>query len=80
MVADEVRNLAARSGDAADSIQEIIGKTIEEIKTGGSLLEETSRMFSETVAQNTQTGKLIGRIAEASDEQVQDIDNIRSKK
>ncbi|MGE0085830.1 MAG: methyl-accepting chemotaxis protein [Desulfococcaceae bacterium] len=78
VVADEVKNLAARSGEAAESIQELIDKTIEEIKSGAALLEETSHMFAETVAQNMQTGELIGRIADASDEQVEDIDNIRN--
>ncbi len=78
VVANEVKNLAVRSGEAAESIHELIVKTIEEINSGSMLLDETSHMFSETAAQNKQTGELIGKIADASEEQVTDIDNIRN--
>lgn len=78
VVADEVRSLAGRSGKAAENIQELIAKTIEKIRAGSELLEETSRIFSDTVARNNESGELIDQIAAASDEQVRSIDDIRS--
>jgi hypothetical protein len=77
VVAGEVRNLATRSSDAAENIQQLIEKTIEEIKTGSSLLDRTTHVFTETAEQNAATGILIDKIARASEEQVQGIDEIR---
>jgi methyl-accepting chemotaxis protein len=76
VVAGEVRNLAARSANAAKDTQGLIGKTVEEIQMGSRLLEDTKDAFSNTIAQNQKVGQVIDRIAESSQEQVRHIDEI----
>ena len=76
VVAEEVRNLAVRSAEAAQDTQILIQKAVKEIHSGSDLLKETKDVFAATAEQNKQMGELIDGIAKASDEQVQGIEDI----
>ena len=78
VVAEEVRNLAQRSAKAAQDTQELIEKTIEEIKAGSGLLGQTKQAFDRTVEQNKKVGQLIEEIATATDEQAQGIEQVNT--
>ena len=76
VVAEEVRNLALRSADAAKNTAVLIEDTVAKVKQGSALVEKTSEGFEEVVAISGKTGALINEIAAASGEQAQGIEEI----
>ncbi len=76
VVADEVRNLALRAAEAARQTAELIEGTLEKVKAGTVLVEETATSFGEVMGLATKAGKLAEKIAAASKEQAQGIDQI----
>jgi methyl-accepting chemotaxis protein len=76
VVAEEVRNLAIRSADAAKNTSELIEDTVKKVKEGAKLVADTNQAFSELAASTTKVGKLVAEIAAASKEQSQGIDQI----
>jgi methyl-accepting chemotaxis protein len=76
VVAREVRNLAGRSAQAARNTQELIENTVEEIRKGSRIQEETHETFTATMEQNVRMGEQIRRVSNASREQVQRIEEI----
>ncbi|QCQ23165.1 methyl-accepting chemotaxis protein [Desulfoglaeba alkanexedens] len=76
VVAEEVRNLAIRSGCAARRTTELIEGTDMKIKNGSEVVGLTSRVFSE-IASNTAIIKdLAVEIATASRQQSEEVDQI----
>jgi methyl-accepting chemotaxis protein len=76
VVAEEVRNLAAQSGEAAKTITELISLTIDNIKTNEKLTLETSGHFQNTSKAIAEAGNFIGKITQSSEEQSKGIDDI----
>lgn len=76
VVAEEVRNLALRSADAAKSTAVLIEDTVAKVKQGSALVEKTAEGFEEVMAFSGKTGALIDEIAAASGEQAQGIEEI----
>ena len=76
VVADEVRNLAMRAADAAGSTAGLIEGTINKVKDGSTIVEETGEAFSEVTKSTAKVGELVGEIAAASQEQSQGIHQI----
>lgn len=76
VVADEVRNLALRAADAAKSTAGLIEKTVKCVKDGESLVETTNSDFEEVAASVAMSGRLLGEIAVASNEQAQGISQV----
>jgi methyl-accepting chemotaxis protein len=76
VVAEEVRNLAMRSADAARNTASMIEDTVKKVNEGIILLEQTNSAFVEVVASTTKVGELVGEIAGASDEQARGIEHI----
>lgn len=76
VVAEEVRNLALRSAEAAKSTSVLIAGTVEKIKHGSGLVNQTNDAFAEVSASAHKVGELVGEIAAASQEQSQGIDQI----
>ncbi|MDD5169523.1 MAG: methyl-accepting chemotaxis protein [Syntrophales bacterium] len=76
VVAEEVRNLARRSAEAAKSTSGLIEGTIHKIKKGSDLVDETNMAFAEVSVSTSKVGDLVGEIAAASQEQSQGIDQI----
>jgi methyl-accepting chemotaxis protein len=76
VVAEEVRNLALRAADAAKNTSILIESTVERIKSGSDLVDQTNHAFSEVADSASKVGELVAEIAAASKEQAQGIDQI----
>lgn len=69
VVAGEVRNLAARSAEAAGNTSELIEGTVQKIQIGEDFAGKTHKNFGEVVGRADKIGALISEIAGSSDEQ-----------
>ena len=76
VVADEVRNLANNSSEAAKNTSVLIASIGDHISKGTRLVHNAEDSFASMVATSEQMGGLIGEIAQASQSQVMDIQNI----
>ncbi|MCD6262218.1 MAG: chemotaxis protein [Deltaproteobacteria bacterium] len=74
VVAEEVRNLALRSAEAAKNTAMLIDETVKKIKGGSNLVERTSDAFGKVAESSSKVGELIAEIAAASNEQAQGIE------
>jgi methyl-accepting chemotaxis protein len=76
VVAEEVRNLAMRAGEAAKNTAGLIEGTVAKIKGGAQLVDRTNTAFGEMAASTRKVAELVGEIAAASAEQAQGLDQI----
>ncbi|UQZ88088.1 hypothetical protein C4J81_02215 [Deltaproteobacteria bacterium Smac51] len=76
VVADEVRNLANSSAEAAKNTAVMIAGSMERINQGAMLVQNAEESFASMVANSDQMGVIVGEIAQASQSQAQDIQNI----
>ncbi|MBW2662713.1 MAG: hypothetical protein JRD93_12155 [Deltaproteobacteria bacterium] len=74
VVAEEVRNLALRSADAAKNTAVLIDGTVKKVKGGSELAVRTNNAFSKVAESSSKVGELIAEIAAASNEQAQGIE------
>ena len=78
IVADEVRNLAQRSAEAAKNTAELIESSIKSIKEGFGLTQTTEKDFGEVFKILSKVKILIEEIAVASKEQTRGLKEINS--
>ncbi len=76
VVAEEVRNLAMRAGEAARNTAGLIEGTVHKVKAGVELVDKTNKAFHEVGNNAAKIGELVGEIAAASKEQAQGIEQI----
>ena len=76
VVAEEVRNLAQRSAEAAKSTADIIEQSIEQVRKGNSITSETNRAFEDILDKVKKVGDITGEIALASKEQATGVQQI----
>ncbi|MBN1842036.1 MAG: methyl-accepting chemotaxis protein [Deltaproteobacteria bacterium] len=76
VVAEEVRNLAMRSAEAAKNTAVLIENTVKKVKNGSDVVTETANAFSEVTTNATKVGELVSEIAAASNEQAQGIEQV----
>jgi methyl-accepting chemotaxis protein len=76
VVAEEVRNLALRSADAAKNTAELIEGTVKKVKQGSELVNTTGDAFSEVATSSAKVAELVSEIAAASNEQAQGIEQV----
>ena len=76
VVAEEVRNLAIRSADAARSTADLIANTIANISSGEEMVRQTADNFQTVEGHSMQVSELLRGVAEASREQSQGIGQI----
>ncbi|MGV8056854.1 MAG: methyl-accepting chemotaxis protein [Smithellaceae bacterium] len=76
VVAEEVRNLAIRSAEAAKSTSGLIENTIVTVKNSRDLTQQTQEAFKENMEIAGKIGQLVDEIAAASQEQAQGIGQI----
>ena len=76
VVAEEVRNLAQRSAEAAGNTASMIEGTINKINQGVRQVDESYQAFVEVDTTADKVGGLINEVATASSEQAQGIDQI----
>lgn len=74
VVAEEVRNLALRSADAAKNTAELIDGTVKKIKGGSEIVERTNNAFAKVAESSSKVGELIAEVTAASNEQAQGIE------
>lgn len=63
VVADEIGKLAEECGDAVDTTNELINKTIQAVNAGGTLADETAGILKKIVNSTTETTRLVGDIS-----------------
>ncbi|MGV8056852.1 MAG: methyl-accepting chemotaxis protein [Smithellaceae bacterium] len=78
VVAEEVRNLALRSAEAAKTTNNLIENTIKAVQNGNELTKMTQEAFKENVAVAGKIGQLIDEIATASQEQAHGISQVNT--
>ena len=78
VVAEEVRNLAGRSAEAAKNTAALIDSTIQSIGFGSTMVKSTEEDFSSMTTELDQVGRLVAGVAEASKEQSAGIKNIET--
>ncbi|MFT7682768.1 MAG: methyl-accepting chemotaxis protein [Moritella dasanensis] len=69
VVADEVRNLAARSTTAAEETSKLIASSVDKTKNGSLIATETAQSLKSIFESVSQTAALVDQIANASNEQ-----------
>jgi methyl-accepting chemotaxis protein len=76
VVADEVRNLAIRSAEAAKNTADLIASTISNINSGSQMVNATAENFRTVEDHSAKVAALLGEVTEASKEQAQGIGQI----
>jgi methyl-accepting chemotaxis protein len=76
VVAEEVRNLAMRSAEAAKNTADLIEGTVKKVNDGGEIVARTNEAFTEVATSAGKVGELVGEIAAASNEQAQGIEQV----
>jgi len=78
VVAEEVRNLAMRSAEAANSTSSLIETTGERVERGTSVVTQTRQDFDQVVKGVKASGQLTEDINQASSQQAQGVEQINS--
>ena len=76
VVADEVRNLAMRATEAAKGTTGLIEDIMRKVQVGEKIVQVTDKAFQEVHDTSKKVVQLVGKIAEASQEQAEGIDEI----
>ena len=78
VVADEVRNLAQRSAQAARDMTQLIQGTVENIRGGARIAKELDASFKEIQAGSEQVTRLIAEITSATGDQAQGVEQVNT--
>ena len=76
VVAEEVRNLASKSAEAAKDTSLMIQNSVEKSELGARIAQETAASLTEIVTGISESAQLVGKIAEASEQQSLGISQI----
>ena len=78
VVATEVRNLAQRSASAAKEIKGLINDSVDKVKVGSALVDESGKTLSEIMDSVKKVTDIVAEIAAASEEQSQGIEQVNN--
>ncbi len=78
VVADEVRNLAQRSAQAARDTTLLIQSTVERVQHGSSVASRLNGSFESIRKMNETVARLVSEISSATDEQAQGVDQVNT--
>ena len=78
VVADEVRNLAIRSSEAAKTTAQLIETTVEKVHNGSDQVKQLAENFREIEAESQNVGRLVENISAATSEQAQGVDQVNT--
>ena len=76
VVADEVRNLAGKSAEAAKVIAALIEETLAAVENGSAIVERTAGALEETAKISGEVVTLVGAIASATEDQALSISQV----
>jgi methyl-accepting chemotaxis protein len=76
VVAEEVRNLAMRTAEAAKNTANLIDGTVKKIKNGSEIVSKTNEAFSKVSTGADKVAGLVAEIAAASHQQARGIEQI----
>lgn len=79
VVADEVRNLAQKSGESANDAQELLETCMVAVRKGTNIARQTAQALHEIVRENAETQKLIKEIAKDSKKQADESEYINQE-
>ncbi|HEY0683118.1 MAG TPA: methyl-accepting chemotaxis protein [Steroidobacter sp.] len=78
VVATEVRNLAQRSASAAKEIKGLINDSVEKVKVGSELVDESGKTLSGIMESVRKVTDIVAEIAAASEEQSAGIEQVNN--
>ncbi|MDZ7641397.1 MAG: methyl-accepting chemotaxis protein [Desulfurivibrio sp.] len=78
VVADEVRNLALRAAEAAQNTSTLIEGTVEKVKAGTSLVDETGNSFTKAHSAVEKIAVLLAEIAAAAREEADAVGQVNN--
>jgi methyl-accepting chemotaxis protein-1 (serine sensor receptor) len=78
VVATEVRNLAQRSASAAKEIKGLINDSVDKVKAGSALVDESGQTLSEIMDSVKKVTDIVAEIAAASQEQSAGIEQVNN--
>ena len=78
VVAEEVRNLAGRAAEAARNSGEMIDDSMQKIKEGSALIDQTNKDFSKVAESSATVRSIITEISTASAEEAMGIEQINA--
>jgi methyl-accepting chemotaxis protein len=78
VVASEVRSLAQRSASAAKEIKELIVDSVDKVRAGSALVDESGQTLAEIKDAVNKVSDIVSEIAAASEEQAQGIDQVNT--
>ncbi len=76
VVASEVRNLAQRSASAAREIKVLISESVDKVKAGTSLVDDSGRAIADIMDSVKKVTDIVAEISAASEEQSSGIDQV----
>jgi len=78
VVATEVRSLAQRSASAAKEIKDLINDSVDKVKVGSELVDESGQTLSEIMESVKKVTDIVAEIAAASEEQSAGIEQVNN--
>jgi methyl-accepting chemotaxis protein len=78
VVASEVRNLAQRSASAAKEIKGLINDSVDKVKIGSELVDESGKTLAEIMESVKKVTDIVAEIAAASEEQSAGIEQVNN--
>jgi len=78
VVATEVRSLAQRSATAAREIKDLIGDSVEKVRAGSDLVDESGKTLDDIMEAVKRVSDIVAEIAAASEEQASGIEQVNN--
>lgn len=76
VVASEVRNLAQRSGSAAKEIKALISESVDKVRVGASLVDQSGKAIEELMLSVKRVSNVVAEISVATQEQAAGVDQV----